>query len=97
MKQPGADVLSQSWVVEQDDARHHQPGGTGSIERAIAAQVRVFGQGSCCNERVCLAKDRDQVEGEDVRAPPLCREEGSQEGNDDDHDDAVDRLAPLEV
>src|SRR5207302_7253856 len=68
------------------------PCGTRSIEGGIAPQVGVFGQRSCINESMYGADSRDQVERGNPRTPPLCRQNGGEERNDDYDDDAVSSL-----
>ena len=97
MKQSSADVLRQARVVEEERAWQHQPGGTRRSEGAVAPYVGVFGQRSCRYEIMCSAKRRDQVEREEARPPPLCRQDGGYEGNEDYEDDAVQRLAPRDA
>jgi hypothetical protein len=97
VKQSSTDVLRQARIVEEERAWQHLPGGPRSIEGAIAPHVGVLGQGSSGNESMCRANSRDQVERGDARTPPLCRQEGGQEGNDDYDDNAVGSLAPLDV
>ena len=83
--------------MEDERAWQHQPRGTRSIEGGIAPQVGVFGQRSCIDESMYGADSRDQVERGNPRTPPLCRQNGGEERNDDYDDDAVSSLAALDV